>query len=64
MHATFPSCSLFLLALILKLKKKKYLSLSFSNLILPQEIKYALFILAYKLIMIQTIIYHIIEKRH
>lgn len=63
MHATFPSCSLFLLALILKLKKK-YLSLSLSNLILSQEIKYALFILAYKLIMIQTVIYHIIEKRH
>lgn len=33
------------------------------NLIPPKQIKYALFILAYKLIMIQTIIYHITEKQ-
>lgn len=55
-HVMFSGCSLFLLTFIFKLKIFLILCLSFSNLIPPEQIKYALFILAYKLIMIQTII--------
>lgn len=52
----FSGCPLFLLALILKLKNFLTHCLFFSNLIPTEEIKYALLILAYKLIMTQTII--------